>query len=291
MQFRSGVSMRVMWSGLTACLLSFAIASAAEAASPTIAATDRQTQQEAVRSIPFNELTPETRAKIEGVVVSPSLYRRMPVEQIDCDPDLYLFLVRYPEVIVNIWKLMEITNVTVQRTGPFSVKTFDGANTNSHIELVYGTRDTHVIYGEGVYEGPLFKRKVIGRCVLVLRSGYGRGQDGRSKISNQLDMFVQIDNVGAEVIARTLHPMVGRTADLNFAESANFVERLSEAAETNAEAVQRLSDRLKDVEPTVREQFARLATVVAERGGIAAAEAASPATSAGVRTVGARGAE
>lgn len=281
--------MQLAWLSMAAGIALAALPSLeARAASPTLAATDRQTQQEAIRSIPFNELTPETRARIERVVGSPSLYRRMPVEQIDCDPDLYLFLVRYPEVIVNIWKLMEVTNVTVQRTGPFSVKTFDGANTNSKIELVYGTRDTHVIYGEGVYEGPLFRRKVTGRCVLLLRSGYGRGQDGRSKISNQLDMFIQIDNVGAEFVAKTLHPMVGRTADLNFSESAGFVERLSEAAETNADAVRRLSDRLKDVEPTIREQFARLAAVVSERS---AAAQAGAAPGEQVRTTAGGGAE
>jgi ubiquinone biosynthesis protein UbiJ len=78
-------------------------------------------------------------------------------------------------------------------------------------------------------------------------------------------MFIQIDNVGAEMVAKTLHPMVGRNADLNFAESAGFLEQLSKAAETDSDAVQRLSSRLKDVEPTVREQFAKLAGVLSER--------------------------
>jgi hypothetical protein len=261
MRCERGAVEKAVWGVLAAAIAALA-AGNAWGASP---ATERQTREEAIRSIPFQELTGETRAKLERVVGSPSIYRRMPAQLIDCDPDMYLFLVRYPEVIVSIWRLMEITNVSVQRTGPFSVKTFDGVSTNSHIELVYGTRDTHVVYAEGVYEGPLFKRKVTGRCVLVLKSGYGRGEDGRSKINNQLDMFIQIDNLGAEIVAKTLQPMVGRTADLNFAESAGFLEQLNKAAETDAETVQRLSGRLKEVEPSVREQFARLAAVVSER--------------------------
>jgi hypothetical protein len=48
----------------------------------------------------------------------------------------------------------------------------DGAGTFSNVELVYGTRDTHVVYGKGFYEGPLLRRRVNGKCVLLLQSGY-----------------------------------------------------------------------------------------------------------------------
>lgn len=253
--------------GLLSAIVAALFACTAAAATPNVAATDRQSREEAVRSIPFNDLNNETRAKLLRVVSNPSIYRRMPVERVDCDPDLFLFLVRYPEVVVNIWRLMEITNVSVQRTGPFTVKTFDGSGTYGHIELVYGTRDTHIIYAEGYYEGPMFKRKITGSCVMILKSGYSKNEQGRTQISNRMDMFIQIDNLGAEIIAKTLHPVVGRTADLNFAESAGFVARLSAAAETNTQALQRLSDRLRDVDPAVRQQFSRLAAVVADRNG------------------------
>ncbi|MEQ8790182.1 MAG: hypothetical protein RIC55_28055 [Pirellulaceae bacterium] len=252
------------------------LAGTSTAATPNVASTDRQSREDAIRAIPFDQLNNETRAKLQRVVSSPSIYRRMPVEMVDCDPDLYLFLVRYPEIVVNIWRLMDITNVSVQRTGPFSMKTFDGSGTYGHIELVYGTRDTHIIYAEGYYEGPMFKRKITGSCVMVLKSGYAKDDDGRTKISNRMDMFIQIDNVGAEIIAKTLHPLVGRTADLNFAESTGFVGRLSAAAETNAEAVQRLSDRLREVDPTIREQFSRLAELVSSRNEPAEVRGQSP---------------
>jgi len=251
--------------GLFTALIVMVLAGTAAAATPNTAATDRQSREDAIRSIPFDELNQETRAKLERVVTRPSIYRRMPVEMVECDPDLFLFLVRYPEIVVNIWKLMEITNVSVQRTGPFSLKTFDGSGTYGHIELVYGTRDTHIIYAEGYYEGPMFRRRITGSSVIVLKSGYIRDADGRTKISNRMDMFLQIDNVGAEIVAKTLHPLVGRTADLNFAESTGFVSRLSAAAENNAEALQRLAGRLREVDPAVREQFARLAALVSNR--------------------------
>jgi hypothetical protein len=251
--------------GMFTALIVMVLAGTAAAATPNTAATDRQSREDAIRSIPFDQLNQETRAKLQRVVSRPSIYRRMPVEMVDCDPELYLFLIRYPEIVVNIWRLMEITNVSVQRTGPFSIKTFDGSGTYGHIELVYGTRDTHIIYAEGYYEGPMFRRKITGSSVIVLKSGYTRDADGRTKISNRMDMFLQIDNVGAEIIAKTLHPLVGRTADLNFAESTGFVSRLSAAAENNAEALQRLAGRLREVDPAVREQFARLAALVSSR--------------------------
>ena len=85
----------------------------------------------------------------------PTIYRRMPIEVVPCDPELYVFLVRYPEIVVNMWQLMGVTKVKITRTGPYAYDTQDGAGTVSQVELVYGTREKHLFLAEGHYEGPL----------------------------------------------------------------------------------------------------------------------------------------
>lgn len=230
------------------------------------ATVSREAREDAIRGIPFQEMQPTVQQKLGRVLAKPTIYRRLPTRVIDCDPDMYLFLVRHPEVVVNIWDLMGVTNVKLQRTGEYTLRASDGAGTITDLELVYGSRDRHVIYAEGYYEGPLSGKRLTGRCVLLLRSSYEPGGDVQGvKVTNQLDVFLQLDNVGADLLAKTLQPLVGRTADHNFLESAGFVAQLAQAADSNPPGVQRLAERLTLVEPAVRNQFAGVAAVAGER--------------------------
>jgi len=246
----------------------FAAACLAVLAAPLVAQANPaigRTQQEAIDAIPFQQLTPAAQQKLWQVVSRPSLYRQMPTTLIESDPEMYLFLLRHPEVIVNMWELLGITKVSIDRTGDFEFKASDGAGTASNVELIYGDRDTHVIYAEGTYQGPLFKRNIAGRCVLVLQSAYAQSMDQSTYVTNRMDVFLQIDDAGTELIAKTLHPLVGGTADKNFVESLKFVAQVTKAAEEKPERVQLLCQRLTKITPRVRDDFSRIATLVASR--------------------------
>jgi hypothetical protein len=222
----------------------------------------RAARKDAIGAIPFDQLTPEAQQRIGAVVSKPSVYRRLPIEVVDCDPTLYLFLVRNPEVVVNIWDLMGITQIDLKRTGPYTFEAADGMGTTSSAELVYGTDDIHLVYGEGVYDGPLLPKPVQGRCVLLLRSGYVPTQGGRVHVTSCLDVFLQLDNVAVDVVARTIHPLLGRTADMNFVQTVAFLGRISRNAERNGPGMKRLAQRLAKVDPAVRLRFAELAASV-----------------------------
>jgi hypothetical protein len=227
--------------------------------------TSPQTRDTAISSLPLSELTAESRRKVMAVCERPTIFRRLPNESIICDPSLHLFLIRNPEVVVNIWQLMGVANMTAQRQGPFLWKGNDGAGTTCDVELIYGTNDLHIIYSDGFYEGSLLKHRVNGRCVMVLRSGYLQGPDRRPRVANRMDLFLQIDNLAADAVARTLSPWVGKVADANFHESCKFAATLSHHSENNQSGVQKLADQLTKVEPPVREQFAQVTSAVYQR--------------------------
>ena len=227
--------------------------------------TSARARDEALRAVPLTDLTAESRRKVMAVCESPSIYRRLPQKTIDCDADMFRFLVRNPEVVVNIWQLMGFSSYVAQRVGPYLWKGDDGTGTQGDVELIYGTEDLHVLYGDGFYEGSLLARKVTGRCVLILQSGYGQDTARRPLIGNRLDVFLQLDNVGADLIARTFAPWVGKVADANFAESCKFAAKVSQTAEHNGPGMQRLADKLKSVQPPVRDEFVRVSTAVQQR--------------------------
>ncbi|HEX3726636.1 MAG TPA: hypothetical protein VHV08_10355 [Pirellulales bacterium] len=225
----------------------------------------RAAREEAVQSIPMDKIAPGDKEKILATISGTSIFRRLPIQVTACDPDLYLFLVRHPEVIVNIWEVMKISNVALARTGENSFRAADGAGTLCTVKYCYSNHDTQVIFAEGSYDGPLFSRPVRAKCLLVLKSGYMRETNGRYYVTSRLDTFIQIEHAGVELLAKTLQPLVNRSADYNFIETAAFVGTVSRAAEVNAAGVSRLAQKLTNLEPNTRDRFAQIALEVGRK--------------------------
>ena len=201
---------------------------------------------------------------MQEVLQNVSVFRRVPVHVIDCDPDLYLFLARHPEVVVNIWQLMGISKVTLNRNAPNCYRGSDGAGTTGDIQLCYSNHDTQVVYADGSYEGPMFSKPIRAQCVLVLH-GYMQETNGRYYVTNRLDAFIHIDHAGLELIAKTFQTLVTKTVDVNFRETVSFVGTVSRTAEVNSEGMQRLASRLTSIEPETRDEFARVSNDVSNK--------------------------
>lgn len=231
----------------------------------TSGTSSRSAKEEAEASLPLQELTAESQAKINGVLENTSFYRRLPVNSIEIDPEYFLLLARYPEIVVETWRLMGVTQMTTERTGPYSLHSNDGAGTISDIELIYGNQGYHLYYGVGSYEGPLNRRPLTGQCVIIMRTEYGRAPNGNPTAINVLDIFLKVDNAAAGFITRTLNPIVGKTADHNFTESLNFIQRLNETTEKNGPGVQAMAYRLSGLHSDVRQMLVEVAGNVFER--------------------------
>jgi len=250
--------------GLAATLLSATLTAQVQAAEPK-GTTSRAARQDAIRDLPFDRLDADAKRKAAAVLNADSLFRRLPVETVACDPNLYLFLLRHPEVVVEIWHLMGVTDLKLARSGPESFRVADNAGTTGHIEFLYGDQNVHLLYVEGEYRGPLYPRAIKANCVLAMHSQYARRADGSYAITSRLDTFVDVKNVGADLVAKTFQSVFGRTTDHNFVETAGFIGKLSETAEENPGGVQRLSAKLTGVDPQVRDLFAQCAVETARR--------------------------
>jgi hypothetical protein len=235
------------------------------------AASSRETQADACRRIPMQQLSREAQTLVNEVIDKPSFFRRMPTQNIDCDPQMFIHLVRYPEVLVNIWDVMGITKVQVNRTGPYTFTADDGVGTTCKCDLVFGNDKVHVYYGTGAYKGSMAPRQITGRCVCVLYSNTAMSAN-RPIINGSMDVFLKLDNLGADLLTRTLSPLVGKTADYNFVESAKFLSQISQVCEHNPTGAQILATKLTKIQPQIRDEFARIAL----RIGCEAADATQP---------------
>jgi hypothetical protein len=220
--------------------------------------SSRDSREQALRAIPMGNLTPQAIAKLKPVLDDPTIFRRMPVQSIVCDPEMFSFIVRHPEVLVEIWQVMGMTRVNIGRTGPFTFAGEDGAGTTCRCELVLGSETIHIYYTEGDYEGGLINRKLDGRCICIIHSQSTVSESGQPLVTANMDIFLKLDNIGADLIAKTISPLVVKTADYNYIESLRFVSQLSSAAQRNPQAVEQLATRLEGLRPEVRNRFVQV---------------------------------
>ena len=74
-----------------------------------------------------------------------------------------------------------------------------------------------------------------------------------------------MDSGGAELLARTLQPLVVKNIDNNFMQTIAFLGSMSKTAEVNLGGMQRLAGRLSHVQPETRQQLSAVVTAVAQR--------------------------
>jgi hypothetical protein len=222
-------------------------------------------RQAVVANLPLDRLTPPAQQRILSIAGSPTIYRRLPTQAIKCDRDMFLLLTRNPEILVGMWDLMGITKVACKRTGPYQLEAEDGTGTQCRVDLVYGDQHTHIFVTDGSYDGALVAKPIRGQAVFVLNSSYAQSSDGGTTVTGSLDCFIQFDSLGADLLARTLSGLIGRSADNNFLETARFIAQVSQAAEKNSGALIDVAQRIPQVSPATRRTFVDVIATVARR--------------------------
>ena len=232
---------------------------------PSMSNSTTQQRKQVLNSLPMNRLTPQARARINSIAKKPTIYRRLPTQAINCDRDMFLFMTRKPEALVAIWDLMEITQVKTRRTGPYQLEADDGAGTKCVVDLIYGDNNLHIFVADGSYSGKMTKGTIRGSGVFVLRSSYTRSSTGGTTVTGALDCFVHFDNLGADLVARTLSGMIGRSADNNFIETARFIGQVSQASAKNPAAMKDVARRLPQVDANTKQEFTNVIKAIASR--------------------------
>lgn len=257
---------------LLSLAIGFAFTPTARAEQTVAASTSDDARQEAIAAIPLAKVDPQYRAAVRSVLDNPSLFRRLPTNVVDCRPEMFTYFAENPDVLVEIWRELGMTQVELVRTGPGTYRLADGAGTTGRLVVVESSCDENaqnrvVLFTEGAYEGKPFTKPVSAQCVLVLRSGSVLETNGRHYVASRLDSFVKLDRPSMEILAKAAHPFVGHTADKNFADTLAFVSNFSYTAERRPETIERLTSRLEAIEAPRRTKLVGLAARCAALSG------------------------
>lgn len=222
-------------------------------------------KRELLDALPMERLTPEARKKLAAITEKPTLYRQLPTQAIRCDEELFLFLTRKPETIVGIWELMGITQVQANRTGPYKMNAVDGCGTTCEIDLLYGDRNLHIFMADGMYDGKFTQKPIRGKGVFVFKSTYSVAGDQSTTVHGTLDCYIKFESLGADLLARSLGGLIGKSADHNFVETAKFISQISQACEANPDGMLEMVDRLPQVDDQTKREFAQVIKNVSRR--------------------------
>lgn len=219
------------------------------------APSGKERKQEAISRIPTGAIDPAWRGRVLEVASKAAIYQQMSSQMIECEPEFYRFLVEQPEVVVAMWQSLGITKLKLQVLGPQKYRLDDGAGTTAVVEYLYSSPNQHVVYSEGSYSGPMMLRPVQGRVLVVLTANYLREASGTPYVSAQMDLFIQVDRIGVELITKALHPLLGGMAETNYQQTMAFVGSVYRTAVVRPQSLQRLANQLTQLDPTTQEAF------------------------------------
>lgn len=234
----------------------------------------RDAERRALDSVPLDRMAAAERAIAERTIRRCTLARRLPEASITCDPALIDFVLSKPETIVDVWRVLGISRLALDPTGPGSWRFSDGYGTAGAVRLLHRERGEHgglyVFHGSGGYDGSLAPKPLTGSCVVVVRHAVDVA-GGRARQTVRIDAFLDVDGMGLEIVTRTLQPLIIRSAATNVHEISLFVTQFAAAAARNPTAVSRMADRMTRTTPEDRRRLVALAAgAAASRSSLAA---------------------
>ncbi len=131
------------------CMASQAARVAAAEPAPPTGINTKAARDEATKAIPWKSLDRNTQAAVQDVIANTSIYRRLPPQTIDCEPDLFLNLIKNPELVVNMWTTLGVTKMSMDRLGPGSYRLSDGEGTTGNARVLAGNDEMHLIISDG----------------------------------------------------------------------------------------------------------------------------------------------
>jgi hypothetical protein len=200
--------------------------------------------------IPAGRMSAAARETVDRAVRAATIRRSLAPAVVTCDAAFLDFALARPDVMVDLWRSLGISRLSLDPVAPGQWQLSDGYGTTGSVHLVHRERTATggmcVFHARGGYSGPLSPRDLTGSCLVVVRyGGIGPDREGRERQQVEIDAFLQ--------------PLIMRSASANLREICLFVSQLTTAAARNPTAMARLAERMPRTPAEDRRAFAALA--------------------------------
>ena len=231
----------------------------------TNSALTMREMQTALQKLPWNELSPVAQTKIKGVVSSSPLFHRMPRQRVYADPEIYQFLLRHPDMVIGFWEQLGVTQLSLREVQENHYVLREVGGTIAAIEILHRTDDICIAFAKGEYRGPLLAKAHQGDVILVLRTQYMRDEMNEPMIVCDLDTFIQINSLGADVLVKLFFSSLSKIADSNFEVAVSFVSQVSRAATRTPNSLKDTAEEISSIREEVCVEFCDVVDTVTMR--------------------------
>ena len=203
----------------------------------------------AVERLPLDRFSPEDRRKVNEVVDSVSLFRRLPTITCEADPRAYRFFAEHPDVAVSMWRVMGVSQMQMWQVSEREFESDLKDGTVGLITVLHQSPRLHVAMCEGEFKSPVLARPIRSTGLLAVQTEFWQDESGRRHITHSADMFVTIHSEAVEAVARLISPVSFKMADRNFEEVTLFLRMVDEAMTNHPGWVEQVADRVDGVLP------------------------------------------
>lgn len=220
--------------------------------------SDQRALQSAASRIPYPKMSVRSRERVAKIVQNLSQYRRMPSLQYEVNPDMYLYLMRHPDVAVSTWRVMGISQLQMfqKDTFEFAASAIDGSE--GIADVVWRDHHQCLFIAEGHYNSPLLPTSINASALVWLQFRFVKTEDGRTLVNQQVETFIHFPSAAIETIARMASRITNTILDRNVFEVSLYARMMSQATEKDPAWLAEVAARMEGVDAARRTELAAL---------------------------------
>ncbi|MBL8849972.1 MAG: hypothetical protein JNG89_09815 [Planctomycetaceae bacterium] len=216
----------------------------------------------AFQRLPLAQLSDADRRQVDGLVRSPSLFRRLPTVTCRTDARVYSYFVENPDVAVSIWRVMGVSDMQMRQVSASEYETDLNDGTVGAVKVLHRSANCVLVLCSGDFKSPLLAKPIRSTGLMCLQSQAWQSPEGLSYVTHTGDVFVVLHSDAVEAIARLISPMSFKMADKNFEEVTLFVRMMDEAMARQPAWIERTASRMDGVIPGRDKELLDLAAKV-----------------------------
>ena len=216
-------------------------------------------RKQATTELPMDRLSLDGQKKTQALLKNVGMFRKLPTISFECDPDVYEYFLRSPDVAVSTWRAMEISQFQLQEVGPNQYRADAGDGSVGTVELLYRTPTETVIHCDGAFKSPLLPKPIVARSLMRLQTSFVKEADGRIIGTHSGDVFVEFPSPAIETVAKVIAPVSHSIADRNFKQMTLFVHLMSQAMARHPGWIEQIGNKLDGIPSQKKLEFMEVA--------------------------------
>jgi hypothetical protein len=215
-------------------------------------------RKQAVGELPLNRMHPEAQRKSQSLVKNVGMFRRLPTISFECDPEIYRYFIKNPDVAVSTWRAMEISQFQLHESGGNQYRADAGDGSVGNVELLLQTPTETMIYCDGAFKSPLLPKPIVARSLMRLQTTFVKENDGKIIGTHTGDVFVEFPSHTVEAVAKVIAPVSHSIADRNFKQMTLFVHLMSQAMARRPDWIEVVGNKLDGIPRQKQLEFLEL---------------------------------